>query len=297
MSQLTIPNYDIVISHKFCPDGSASSWCHKQYEKNTKLDTKYHEVHAGEYLDIDYKDKTVLLVDICFKKNELLEMAKVAKFITVLDHHKSSQDSIDIQADNVNIIFDMKRCGAQIAWDYFFPNVQRPWFIEIIADRDLWKWEMKESKEVGAYMNYKGMFHHDAYDRLTVITEKEKEQMYEQGKLIIEFREREIKTYVKNAILTTMKTKTSTYVVYLVECRRDYASDVGNLLAKDTKCDFVACYRYNVPTHEWYISCRAEKSNIDLSVITKEFNGGGHIKASGFQFSANIPLKDFFVPI
>ncbi len=86
----------------------------------------------------------VAILDFCFPRKIIESMAKQAKRIYILDHHETAKNDLDVSngqlPDNVVTIFDMKRSGAEITWDWAYPNIPRPWFLEIIGDRDLFRW-------------------------------------------------------------------------------------------------------------------------------------------------------------
>lgn len=297
--------YNLVISHKGCADGTSSAWCYRKYLKDTKseLSVDFHECEAGGYLDLDYKDKDVLMLDLCYKRHNIEKVAKVAKSITIFDHHKSAElDLQDLDIKNVFVHFDMKRCGAQLTWDHFFTSQkERLWFLEVIADRDLWKWEYPDSKAISKYMFYNNMYNDKGYNLLEKFTKSDIKQITEKGNLLLEIDDKQIKDTVRYAIMTTLTTPVTNtkYNVYLVNCSHSIASDVGNLLAKKPECDFAAMYRYNYDTDEWFISLRADKDEMDVSVVFKEFGYpcGGHKAASGVTIKNDRPLKDIFVKV
>ena len=69
-----------------------------------------------------------------------------------MDHHTSNfitMESIK-NSDMMNVKYelDIKLSGCQLAWNHFYPDLLRPWFLEYISDRDLWKFELENSKEI-----------------------------------------------------------------------------------------------------------------------------------------------------
>ena len=74
-------------------------------------------------------------------------MIEQAEALVVIDHHKSAVVELH---DISNTIFDMKKSGAMLAWEFFHPGKEAPKFIQYIQDRDLWQWELPYSKEFSA---------------------------------------------------------------------------------------------------------------------------------------------------
>lgn len=88
----------------------------------------------------DISNKYVIIVDFSFPKKELVVFAQKNKSVAILDRHKSAErDLMDLNISNIMTKFDMSRNGCQLANDYVFEEgLDRPCFLDIIADRDLW---------------------------------------------------------------------------------------------------------------------------------------------------------------
>ena len=55
--------------------------------------------------------------------------------------------------ENVGLTLDVKRSGAMITWEALhLPHEDCPDLIEYVQDRDLWRWELPLSREVGSYI-------------------------------------------------------------------------------------------------------------------------------------------------
>jgi hypothetical protein len=59
----------------------------------------------------------------------------------------------------------MNRSGAGMSWDHFFPGEERPWFIDYIEDRDIWKWQWPNSRAALAWIDTMPKTF-ETYDRL-----------------------------------------------------------------------------------------------------------------------------------
>lgn len=327
--------YKLVLSHKGCPDGIASSWVYFTFlrqenktsfrENGTQLvDAVFYPAIAGKFTDIDYKDQDLIMFDVSKTSTDLIKVAKVAKSITILDHHHSLEkemakltpSEID-KLTNVKILYDVERSGAQITWDFFFPDKKRPWFIDIIADRDLWKWQIANSKSIGAYLYQNGYYTWKGFDSLMSCAESSIEKFSLMGQVLLDAEAKEINENMRYAILTKFsipiiknnekdteplihneaKVEYKDYRVYLVGCRHSLASETCNLLAKKD-CDFAAAWRYDFLSNEFWVSCRSVRDDVDLTQILKSVKGGGHVRAAGFSFkNTNEGLGQYFKEI
>ena len=72
----------------------------------------------------------VLVVDFCPPEDTLIEWAKVASDLLVLDHHPAT-------FSHPKLVVDESKCGASLVWDVLFEGRQRPWLVQHIHDYDL----------------------------------------------------------------------------------------------------------------------------------------------------------------
>ena len=297
-------NIDIVIYHDKCPDGKAGAWT---FWREISGCTFYGFLHGQTPPNVD--NKILVIVDFCFPRGVLEKMAKTAKHITILDHHESAQTDLEGWdfPSNVSIIFDMTRSGAQIAWDYVYPGVPRPWFIEIIADRDLWTWKIQGSKELGKGLFIEGWYtwqkmeelYSGAFFSYPNALEVFIKDMTKIGATFIKQEEREISAICAKSILAAFQTPDGNkYKIRIVGCSENHKSEVGNRLCeRNPGIDFAVTWRYDFLLDEWWISCRGTKEKgINLAVLCKQFHrGGGHSNAAGFTIFGSdriLPKKE-----
>lgn len=297
-----IKDFDIIVYHgSGCPDGISALKCALMY---ADIKIKY-GCKAGVDPNIDHIDKSILFVDICPSITYLTKIAKESKQIVILDHHKSTLDTFNKNKDNVseNIIFilDMDRAGCQITWDYFFPNKPRPWFIDYVADRDLWKWLLPNSKAINTAYSYNDYFNTFNLDKLNELIEPSdtvKQKLLDQGIQLIKIQQKELDFATGKAIEGTMKVNDIQYHIWIGTISSELRSDLGNILANKklsngNQPDFSATWSYDLKADIWNISFRGTKNGPDLSAICKLYGGGGHYCASGMSIKGS--LRDIFI--
>lgn len=108
-------------------------------------------------------------MDVTFSRENVLKVSKIAKQITIMDHHQSAIDQLS-DIDNITTIFDISRCGAQIAWDYFYDFSVRLLVIDLISDCDLWKWKFWDTGSFYGYMGANNLFNPDGFRIIEAIT-------------------------------------------------------------------------------------------------------------------------------
>lgn len=272
---------DLIIFHGNCPDGFTAAYIAKLKYPEAKLLPRDHGLEPP-YEQVAGKD--VLVVDFSWRTREQNDkLASLAKSFKILDHHKSAFGVL-LGADYA--VFDMKRSGAGLAWDYLFGRDStfdafewqaRPWWVDYVEDRDLWNHALPESESINAYIMT------TAYDLESwkQLTETGLANAIEKGKSVKLEIDKYIRECVKQVQVGSLHFKDKTYSVGVVNVPYLHTSDIGNVLA----------HHYDIGMG-WFergdgmmqFSLRSI-GDIDVSDIAQSFNGGGHLHAAGFQVS------------
>lgn len=287
--------YDIVLFHYFCQDGLSSAWTVQNYHHNKGKQIELYPIQHGKIINLErLTNKRVIFCDYAPPKEVLDEIEKVALQITILDHHISSQKAL---VDKPYAIFDMTKSGVGLTWEYFFPDTEMPLFLRMIQDRDLWTWKIENSREftAGFLMVCSSLDMYDFDQLFKLFDELYENEVIHQDltkfKFYINIGEVSNKSILlksKYIALEHLK-KINHYKghnVCIVNCSSELSSDLGNILASSDEVDFAALWRYNHPKEEYYVSLRSN-NKVDVSIIAKEFGGGGHKNASGFATKIN----------
>ena len=294
--------YDTLLYHKNCPDGITAAWVVLNQTKHLKQKI---EIIPCTYSDCppDLTNKSVAIVDLSFPRPIMEQIILQAKHVLVLDHHESVEKELEsLKAPNLELVFDMTRCGAKIAWDYFYKDQPTPWFISYVQDRDLWEWKLPNSKEIFECMWQEHWYTFEKLDQLYVnvlnnIWEKDIEYAIKEGGSMVMFKNREVKKQVERSILCTFQTPKKTYIVRAVDCSYELNSDVGNSIV-DTydDCEFAIVWVYRLKTDEWWCSLRCN-NQINLAEIASQFLGRGHRKAARITIRNGDHLKNYLKAI
>lgn len=295
----------LCIYHGNCADGFTAAWAARRFFGENHI-----EFHPGVYSETppDVKGKEVVLVDFSYRREVLLQMAREAKSVIVLDHHKSAAEDLteansqgmiidlsnfhgivdwdryqqNLQLDSFEnaggrlyTYFDMNRSGAGIAWDFFNPNTERPQLINHVEDRDLWRFHLPYTREIQA-----NIFSH-AYDfkiwDLLVDTDP---TVLIDGGIAIERKHH--KDIAELLPIVTRDMVLGGVRVPVANLPYTMVSDAAGKLAETAP--FAACY-YDTAT-ERVFGLRSREGGTDVSEIAKIYGGGGHKHAAGFR----IPL-------
>lgn len=298
---LTPRDYEVCLYHHQCPDGIGAAWCfwrenlskgYITYKDGTqrsilRSDRTISGVKVYEKPPLELvRGKNVVIMDYCFERDDTIELCKVANNVMVLDHHDTSFRSLDGLCDiipNLKYCLDISRSGAQIAWDWFNPNIREPWFISYIADRDLWKWELENSKQIGKALYCSRWYTFEKMEQLYNLSPEEtiaiKHSMYIEGKVLTNIEENDISYAVHKSVLCDFLG----YRVRVTTCNPTIRSEVGSSICSKNDCQFAAVWRYDFESDQWWIGLRGDKScDIALNVLCEKYGGGGHLKACGF---------------
>lgn len=302
----------LCIYHGNCSDGFGAAWA-VRYALGKEV-----EFHPGIYQDAppDVSGRDVILVDFSYKRPVLLEMADKARSILVIDHHKSAAE--DLAADGNRIvdfggysgeltwqrfldnvyqdqcegapyarvyaIFDMERSGAGMAWD-FFVGGGRPPLIDHIEDRDLWRFKLDGTREIQAVVS-SHPYDFDVWDALVARSQADADRgrMVAEGKAIERKHHKDVAELVAN---NKRLMAIGGQEVWVANLPHTLTSDAGHLMCLtpyDGTNDlppFAACY-WDTPDGRVF-SLRSTEGGADVSVIAKQYGGGGHRNASGFR--------------
>lgn len=261
-------NLILVIYHSNCADGFGSAYAFWKWLGNKA------DYYPGKYQEPppDVKGKTVYIVDFSYKKAIIEEMLNDAKSITIIDHHASAiEDLKDLKHPSLYKYFENNHSGAYLSWKYCFSK-EPPALIKHIQDRDLWKFELPNTKEISAALFSREWTFED-WDK---IVSEGLDSLILEGKALERQRKKDLDTLLK---IGTRMMNIGGYEVPVAAMPPMFTSEAGHVMAQDHP--FAACY-YDSP-HYRNFSLRSEANGLDVSKIAVKYGGGGHPRAAGFK--------------
>lgn len=223
-------------------------------------------------LDVIPLGAEVYVVDYSFPREDLLRnVARLSKLV-VLDHHATAEENL---AGLDFCVFDMQRSGAMIAWNYFHPGVEPPDLIKHIQDRDLWHFKL-----VGTHYVHLALlaepFNFEVWDSLDIAT------MMVSGKALAKFQAQQVESICSRAVLMRVGPEEVPVANTSV-----YFSEVASRLLELYPTAKFAAYYYDLLdkntagwVRQWGLRSRKD---FDVSVVARQFGGGGHRQAAGFH--------------
>ncbi len=275
----------LVIYHAGCSDGWCSAWLFKQcFPAAELMAAQYGEPPP----DVTQRDE-VFVVDFSYPRAVMLHMiAQCRGNITVLDHHKTAEKELAGICDQCArtgreeglirlpvVTFDMAKSGARLAFEYLWARQlfhgPCPWLVDYTEDRDLWKWELPQSREVNAAIRSYPM-DVGTWDFLDVQTPA---KLAIEGGAILRDQLQTVAAHVSKA----WEIEIAGHKVLAVNATT-MISEVAGELAKGRP--FGATFFDRGDGFRIW-SLRSRDGGIDVSEIAKANGGGGHRNAAGFQ--------------
>lgn len=301
----------LVLYHANCNDGFGAAWAFNQISPYALIDTEYKPVNYGVPieslldLDQDFSKHDLWVVDFSFSLPTLAMLSGRFNQVVVLDHHKTFIDNLEEFINdghapplppNLTIVWDLDRSGAGLTWDYlvntFQPSPQdykRPPLVNYVEDRDLWKFKLKFSEQINAVVAATPK----EFVEWNILNEEmtwEINTTYTKGVLLLRQHQQICEDIVKLARKVTIYGAVGEqFTGLLVNCTGHYASDVGNILAKQSGT-FGGSY-YADSDGSTKFSLRSI-GDYDVSTIAKCYGGGGHKNAAGFKLANPAPESD-----
>lgn len=273
----------LVIYHGGCQDGFGAAYSIWRW-----LGDNADYVPAAYGLEPpDVTAREVIIVDFSYKFDVMVELSKKATRVLVLDHHKTARDDLkkleDLKLPNVTLSFDMDRSGAMMAFNFAFPLLVPLKVIQHINDRDLWKFNLSDTRAVcAALASYPHDFKvwHEIAEKLED-DERFRRDFIIEGQAIDRQHRAHVEGLKKNATIQEI----GGYRVPVCNANYHLASDLANALAHGHP--FAATY-FDRPDARIY-SLRSTKDGVDVNTIAEGYGGGGHKHAAGFQIEHRTP--------
>ncbi len=263
----------LVLYHKSCPDGFGGAWAAWKFfgEKAEYLGLE-HQTPSP----VSFEGRELYFIDFCYPVSVMKKIKKVAKSITILDHHESQQEAIKLAS---TYVYETDHSGCVIAWKYFFPKKPVPQLLLAVEDSDLFLFKRAFTKEISAFL---GLYDLDffVWSKLAAGCEQKKKYIsyIQQGKTLLAGKNKEIeKMILRNAEEIVL----DGYRVIVVNASM-YYSEAGNKIYKQWPDVPFAVVWYH-RGGKIHVSLRSDCS-IDVSKIALKYGGGGHPGAAGFSF-------------
>ncbi len=274
-----------VVYHSPCNDGSGAAiaaWMaladNATYERRA-----YHK----EFPDESLRGKNVVVLDASFPREQLLRLRDIANKVMVVDHHDSAMKSL---GDLPGCYFTMENSGAILAWHYFHGlEATPPQLLSLIEDRDLWRWDNRDSSEPLYYALKERCPNSDFKSFLPYVDQTKLDELIAYGKTLVAANHK----WCAEAALTA-KQKTFTLPgsaqTYNIMCRQvendRLVSELSEYLYERNNVDFIMLW-CKTSNGQFKVSFRSNHPSVNVGDIATALGGGGHKQAAGAVLSTD----------
>jgi len=268
----------LCIYHKNCLDGSGAAAVVARLAPD------------AEFLPMQYSQppptvegREVYLVDFGFPIEHMRALKAQATRLTWIDHHSSAEPVWRSLGWGV---FDTNECGTSLAWKTLFPNLPVPPVVAYIRDKDLWKWELPNSRAICA-----GLSEAFSGSRYKGLLEADLAQMAERGRPLLEARRLRLIEAAKAGVALTDPLGLAGVTALAVNTPKDQ-NELGEFIctpiADGGLGHDLAIIFYRKQEGTWVHSLRARQGGPDCATLAARFGGGGH--AASARFLADRPV-------
>lgn len=251
---------------------------------------------SAEYIPCAYGDPApdvsgcdVYILDFSFPEDVLHTMSKVAKSLTLLDHHVSAKRNLGqfkpVCCGKVHV--DLTKSGAVLAWEHFHPNRLVPHFFKLIQTRDLWKWDspgMADARDFLTWLDTRGFDFEDWAQILKLdLCSPAYDLCVEQGHAM---------GIKHESMWRDVAAKPSTVTVagvagLMVNTASVFTNEAGSYLAAKSGT-FGMSWRLD---ERGRVRCSLRSiAPFDVERLASQFGGGGHPQAAAFTLPASALL-------
>lgn len=301
------------VYHKDCLDGFAAALAVKLFNDNYKVDVEFIATTYGDPVPVFEPNSDILIVDFSYPSSVLKSIDKSCR-ITIIDHHISAirelANAFNLQGyffenkgiyefkcttvvdENIKLHLDTQHSGAYLTYQYLIGREEEtiPILFKMVEDRDLWKFQYKETK---AYTRYLTTLEWD-FALWELALEKPLEEIESIGAVLLKDDANKIRWHLENALEIRdlreyVKEIDLTDTGLLLEHFKAIAVvNVPKYLVSETLHCLVDDYPFVIGYHNGkderiYRFNSSQKGRVDVSVLSKRLGGGGHRNAAGLR--------------
>ena len=226
--------------------------------------------------------------------------------IVILDHHLSAVEKYGMEGDHMltpktRVLLNQSKSGCVLTWEDFYGSNSFNELCLVVQDRDLWNFEMEETKAINAYLwslDFDVYKWQDIFEPSSLSMNSQayiNHDIYEKGMIIL---------YQQNAYVRQHLTESGDGLPICEYIKESFGhkvsfvnasvlqSDIGNaMLDKDSSTGIALVYYFKSDMSA-KVSLRSRKSEtIDVSKVAGLFGGGGHKNAAGFTLTPYMAKK------
>lgn len=288
----TSKSTDIILYHANCLDGFGSAYIAMKTlnieEKNTlamQYDKSAIYTHLLDFIS-GKKLRTVYILDFSLPIHLMETLSTIAKKVVLIDHHKTAIEMYEgwKHPKNIELILNINYSGVGLTAKYFNYPVTR--WVTYIQDRDLWKFNYKNSKAFCAKISKitKNFETWNTVLNSIILSPSYFTHFIEEGEKLLEKNEALINSYLEQSFSYLIDSIHAGLACIIKEKDRCILSELGHKLAEKSGTFGAIITEKADGTLSNIISLRSI-GNYDVEKLAKLQGGGGHKNAAGYTLS------------
>lgn len=311
----------LIIYHADCADGFTAAWVARRFfMRNLDIEPELRRgiYGQGAVTEADCAGREVYLLDFSYRREHVESLARVAKSLTVLDHHESAwkewgemgepgsgKEGLLYAVGPLHVYFRRDQSGAMMAWMHFNPNwnpkppersIAKAMLQEVlnskldmgaltlvsyVQDRDLWKFELPDSRAINAWI-FSYEYTTKNWDIMADLLDDHKirDRIVSEGAAIERKHLKDIREFLDLGVrpMTIGGVEAPT-----ANIPYHWGSDAGHvLLERFPDAPFAATY-FERGDGQRVFGLRSRPGGTNVAEIARALGGGGHPNAAGFS--------------
>lgn len=248
-----------------------------------------------------FRGEEVIMIDITFPLNKIIELSAKVSHLTIIDHHISfakdfhtdilnstyseTLKTITVVRPKLKYVYELGVAACEIGWKYLFPYKTIPYAISLIGRYDTWR------KDEGDWQGETLPFKYYMYGQCNSVESFPKELLIIgstnlnainhsilTGRSIMKYQE----------MMDESATRAFSFDKEVYNGLRALVLNIPyfnseSLKTKYNKEDYDIMIGFCYTGNKWSVSLRSDKPEVDVSIIAKNKGGGGHKGAAGFE--------------
>ncbi|HYE06793.1 MAG TPA: hypothetical protein VEL07_14845 [Planctomycetota bacterium] len=267
----------ICLYHKNCLDGRGAAAVVQRKEKECDFVALQFGMRRPQVLG-----RRVYIVDFCLPLEDMRAVWAEASEVIWLDHH-ASQAPVR-QALGWGVL-DTSECGASLTWKTLFPDEPMPPVIAYIKDKDLWRWELPDSRAIAAGLEqtWKG-------DHFAGLLEVDLAEMAKKGAPLVEAVAKRVAEIAKTGVAIEAPyglAGTRALAIVTNQDQNELGDYVCRPVAEGGLGFDLAILYFQKKDGPWVHSLRS--SGADCARIASARGGGGHVNSACYLAATAFP--------
>lgn len=231
-------------------------------------------------------EDTVIMVDVSFPIELMIELKNKVKEFIWIDHHITKINEANENDFSTKGLLDNDFAACENVWRFFYPYERLPYCVKMLGRYDIWK-----HQDIKGCLEFQyGMRLYDTNPDSgiwrEVISNNESvnngvfERLSKEGEIILKYQKSSNEVYAKSYAFETEFEGHKAIAINKGCCGSMTFESVWDNTKYDIMISFALVKKE--AEYKYIVSMYTDKEGIDASVIAKKYGGGGHKQACGF---------------